>query len=184
MRKTLVTKGLLFPLLLRFCVRIFCYYTIFTAYYITTSQTTFLYPDSAAFVSEDSFLYVETPVDIPSVKYFSGKSLTSSKQLNANKRKVFFKPKSLSINKSNVNKSNQASFTASKSSHYVVKTNNTLSTVVLGDPSIKQSHKMAGYDFWILPTVIVSEKKLLYMLTNHMNLSRTITNHFSQPPPY
>ncbi|WP_312902786.1 hypothetical protein, partial [Chryseobacterium taichungense] len=102
-----------FPLLLRFSVRIvFC--TMFFMVVFISSQTPFSYSDSTLFISEDSYLYVESPVDVSGATSQSGKNQTSSKQFNANKRKTLFKLKSPSISKNDINQINQACFTIPK----------------------------------------------------------------------
>jgi len=169
------------PHFLRFSVRMLCLQVFFIVVFIS-SQTPFSYSDSTLFISEDSYLYVESPVDIPTESALSGKNNTV-KQVNTSQRKAFFKLYS-SISENYINRSNQICFTVPKSSHHVGNSTNPLSTAVLGNPSpVKQHHKMAGSDFWALPQVIVSEKKFLYHVINHFNLLKITINHFSRSPP-
>ncbi|WP_312902917.1 hypothetical protein [Chryseobacterium taichungense] len=170
------------PLSLRFSVRMLCLQVFFIVVFIS-SQTPFSYSDSTLFISEDSYLYVESRVDVSDANSFS-ETNNVVKKTNITKRKAFLKLNSSSISKNQINFSNQLSFTIPKSSYYVGNFTNPLSTAVLGNPSpMKQHHKITGFDFCVLSNVIVSEKKLLYKHINHFNLSEIITNHFSRPPP-
>ncbi|SEM58146.1 hypothetical protein SAMN05421856_104303 [Chryseobacterium taichungense] len=169
------------PYFLRFSLRMLCLQVFFIAIFIS-SQTSFSYSDSTLFISEDSYLYVESPIETSSSQSLSEKNKIV-KQFNANKRKVLFKLKLPSSGK-NVNLSNQVSFIIPKSSHYVGNSSNPSSIAILGNTfPIKLNHKITGFDFCVLSNVIVSEKKLLYKHINHLNLLEIITNHFSRPPP-
>jgi len=149
-----------------------------------SSQTPFSYSDSTLFISEDSYLYVESPVDVSGATSQSGKNQTSSKQFNANKRKTLFKLKSPSISKNDINQINQACFTIPKSSHYIGNTNNPLLTAVLGNSSpVKQHHKMMDSALRVFLVVNHAKKKLLYLLINDFHILKITTNHFSRPPP-
>ncbi|SEN06848.1 hypothetical protein SAMN05421856_11371 [Chryseobacterium taichungense] len=171
------------PHFLRFSVRMLCLQVFFIAIFIS-SQTPFSYSDSTIFVAEDSNLYVEPPVHVSAAISLLGKSQSSLKQFNVVKHKASLKLKLSSISKNQINPLSQISFTIPKSSYFLINSNNPLSTAVLGNSSpVKLNHKMTGSAFWILPQVIVSEKKLLYNIINHINLLQVITNHFSRPPP-
>ncbi|WP_177175269.1 hypothetical protein [Chryseobacterium taichungense] len=149
-----------------------------------SSQTPFSYSDSILFISENSYLYIESPVEIYVAKSLSRKSQTSSKQLSANKRKVFFELKSTSVSKKDINQINQACFTIPKSSHYIGNTNNPLLTAVLGNSSpVKQHHKMMDSALRVFLVVNHAKKKLLYLLINDFHILKITTNHFSRPPP-
>ncbi|WP_312902820.1 hypothetical protein [Chryseobacterium taichungense] len=170
------------PHFLRFSVRMLCFQVFFISIFIS-SQTPFSYADSTIFISEDSYLYVESPIERSSSQSLSEKNKIV-KQFNANKRKALFKLKSMSVSKNDINQINQACFTIPKSSHYVGNSSNPSSIAILGNTfPIKLNHKITGFDFCVLSNVIVSEKKLLYKHINHFNLLEIITNHFSRPPP-
>jgi len=171
------------PLFLRFSVRMLCLQVFFIAVFIS-SQTPFSYSDSTIFVSEDSYLYVESPVDVSSTTFLSGRCLASSKQFNAIKRKTFFKLKTSFVSKSQVNQINQLSFTVPKSPDYIVKSTNPLSTAVLGNSSsLKQHQKILIPILKLFLYVNLTEKKFLYSIINYFNLLKIIINYFSRPPP-
>jgi len=170
------------PHFLRFSARMLCLQVLFIVVFIN-SQTPFSYSDSTLFISDDSYLYVESPVDISDAASFS-ETNNMAKKANTTKRKAFFKLYS-STSKNHINPSSQTCFTVPKSSHYIGNSGNSLSTAVLENPSpMKQHHKITGSDFWVLLTVIALEKKLRYNIINHFNLLKITTNHFSRPPPY
>ncbi|SEM14943.1 hypothetical protein SAMN05421856_101400 [Chryseobacterium taichungense] len=170
-----------FPLSLRFSVRMLCLQVFFIAVFIS-SQTPFSYSDSTIFISEDSYLYVESPVDISDAASFSGTN-NEVKKGNITQRKAFCKLYS-STSKNHINPSTQTCSTVPKSSHYVGNFTNPLSTAVLGNPSpVKQHQKMMGSALRFLLNINSSEKKLLCKHINHFNLLEIITNHFSRPPP-
>ncbi|WP_312902231.1 hypothetical protein [Chryseobacterium taichungense] len=181
MKLQMMTLSLL-PHFLRFSVRMLCLQVFFIAVVIS-SQTPFSYSDSTLFISDDSYLYVESPVHISTVTSPSGKSQSSGKQYNRFKRKAFFKLKTSFISKSQVNQISQICFTVPKSSHYVGNSNNSLSTAVLGSSFPAKHHKMMDFALRVFLVANHAKKKLLYPLINHINLLKIITNHFSRPPP-
>ncbi|WP_143052736.1 hypothetical protein [Chryseobacterium taichungense] len=171
------------PHFLRFSVRML-FLQVFVIVVFISSQTPFSYSDSTLFISEDSYLYIESPIEISTVTSLSGKNQTSSKQFNATKRKVLFKLKSMSISKNDINQINQACFTIPKSSHYIGNASNPLSIAILGNSSpVKQQQKMMDSVLRVFLVVNHAKKKLLYPLINYFNILKIITNHFSRPPP-
>ncbi|WP_312903272.1 hypothetical protein, partial [Chryseobacterium taichungense] len=171
-----------FPLSLRFSVRMLCCQLFFIAVFFN-SQTPFSYSDSTLFISEDSYLYVESRVDVSDATSFSETNKVV-KRAYTTKRKAFLKLNSSFISKGHVNQINQPSFTVPKSLHYIGNSSNSLSTAVLGSSfQVKQHHKMWDSAQRVFLNINLSRKKLIYSLINHINLLKIITNHFSRPPP-
>ncbi|WP_312901225.1 hypothetical protein, partial [Chryseobacterium taichungense] len=149
------------PHFLRFSVRML-FLQVFVIVVFISSQTPFSYSDSTLFISEDSYLYIESPVEISTVTSLSGKSQTSSKQFNATKRKALFKLKSISISKNDINQINQACFTIPKSSHFIGNASNPLSIAILGNSSpVKQQQKMMDSVLRVFLVENHAKKKLL-----------------------
>ncbi|WP_312903268.1 hypothetical protein [Chryseobacterium taichungense] len=168
------------PHFLRFSARMLCCQLFFIVVFIS-SQTPFFYSDSTIFISEDSYLYVESRVDVSDAASFS-ETNNIVKKPNTTKRKAFFKLYS-STSKNHINPSSQTCFTVPKSSHYVGNSNNSLSTAVLGSSFPAKHHKMMDSALRVFLVANHAKKKLLYTLINHFNLLKIITNHFSRPPP-
>jgi len=160
-----------------------CLQVFFIAIFIN-SQTPFYYSDSTLFISKDSYLYIELPVEISNTVFLSEENQATVRPYNTNKHKSFLKLKSSSISKNTFTESDQVSFTVPKSSHYLGNSNNSLSTAVLGSSfQVKQQHQMVGSAQRVFEGANHAKKKLLYSLINHFNLLKIIYNQFSRPPP-
>jgi len=172
------------PHFLRFSVRMLCLQVFFIAIFIS-SQTPFSYSDSTIFISEDSYLYVEPPVDISHATSLSGNNQVLSKHYDISKRKASLKLKLSSISKNQINPLSQISFTIPKSSHYLGNSSNLLTTAILGNPSqAKQHQKMMDSSLRVFLDVNLAETKLLYnIIINHFNLLKITINYFGRPPP-
>ncbi|SEN01886.1 hypothetical protein SAMN05421856_111105 [Chryseobacterium taichungense] len=171
------------PHFLRFSVRMLCLQVFFIASFIN-SQTSFSYSDSTLFVSEDSYLYIESPVEISNTVFLSEDNQATVRPYNTTKHKSFLKLKSSSISKNTFTESDQVSFTVPKSSHYLGNSKNSLQVAVLGSSfHVKQQHKMWDSAQRVFLNINLSRKKLIYPLINHINLLKIIYNQFSRPPP-
>ncbi|WP_449388517.1 hypothetical protein [Chryseobacterium lineare] len=143
------------------------------------SAQTFLHSDSVVFVSEDSYLYVESPI------YISSQNL----------RKASFKKWSGVLIKTSCSKVSHKKFTNTPTENTCYKNGpigkhslgllfNSSLTAIIGNPSpIKLQHKIIPLSFILFISTRRDEEKHVHIISYPFQLKHITINHFGRPPP-
>ncbi|WP_346984737.1 hypothetical protein [Chryseobacterium sp. POE27] len=161
----------------RFCVVLLCFVVVLVSSLL--SAQTFLKSDSVVFVSEDSYLYAESPV------YISGQNL----------RKDSFKKWSKVLIKTSCSKVSHKKSTSSPTDNLCYKScptgkhslglfSNSSSIAVIGSSSpVKLQHKTIPSSFFLFTSTRRDEEKHVHIISYPFQLKHITINHFGRPPP-
>ncbi|WP_346983526.1 hypothetical protein [Chryseobacterium sp. POE27] len=161
----------------RFCVVLLCFLVVLVSSLL--SAQTFLKSDSVVFVSEDSYLYAESPVYISSqnlrkasFKKWSGVLIKTSCSRVSRKK---------SINSPTENTCYKSCPTGK---HSLGLFPNSSSIAFIGSSApVKLQHKIIPSSFFLLISARRDEEKRIYISSLPFQIIRITINHFGRPPP-
>jgi hypothetical protein len=143
------------------------------------SAQTFLPSDSVVFVSEDSYLYAESPV------YISGQNLRKVSFKKWSKVLIKTSCSQVSRKKSlNTPTDNLCYKSCSTDKHSLGLFSNSSSIAVIGTSSpVKHQHKTIALSFILFISTRRDQEKYIHFTSHSFQIKRITINHFGRPPP-
>jgi hypothetical protein len=161
----------------RFCVVLLCLFVVLIS--SSLSAQTFLPSDSVVFVSEDSYLYAESPV------YISGQNLRKASFKKWSRVLIKTSCSKVSRKKSIHSPTENACYKISPTGkHSLGLFSNSSSIAVIGTSSpVKLQHKTIPSSFILYIGARRDQEKHIHFTSHSFQIKRITINHFGRPPP-
>jgi hypothetical protein len=161
----------------RFCVVLLCLFVVLVSSLL--SAQTFLPSDSVVFVSEDSYLYAESPI------YISGQDLRKASFKRWSKVLIKTSCSKVSHKKSIHSPTENACYKNSPTGkHSLGLFSNSSSIAFIGTSSpVKLQQKIIPSSFFLLISTRRDQEKRIHFTSLPFQIKRITLNHFGRPPP-
>ncbi len=167
--------------LTRKSVVLLCFFTVIVSSLL--SAQTFLHSDSVVFVSEDSYLYADSPIYISTFK--DQEILRKASFKKWSKTAIKRSSSGISNQKSTSSPADNTFYKSSPTSrHTFGLLSNTSSIAFIGSSSpVKLQHKITPSSFFLFTSARRDEKKHVHIISYPFQLKHITINHFGRPPP-
>jgi len=154
-----------------------CFFVVLVSSFF--SAQTFLSSDSVVFISEDSYLYAESPI------YISGQTLRKDSFKKWSKTVIKRSPSGISNQKSISSPKDDICYKSSpESKHSLGLLFNSPLTAIIGTSSpVKLQQKIIQTSFILLTSTRRDQEKSYHVTSYPFQIAHITVNHFGRPPP-